>query len=175
MLWKKQDQPYYTNEDYRIRKAGPTDAKDIISCMQGVMDERIYLVSEYYLLTEKGEQDRIRNPEDLTLVCDYSGKIVGVLTLQRGIHRKSRHTGTLGIAVSKGYRHSGIGTNMINVALKWAKEAGIRKINLEVFSTNTNAIEAYKKIGFYIEGSRKGQFIIDGKYVDDVLMSYYTE
>ncbi len=175
MLWKRQEQPEYTNEEYSIRKASASDAKAIILCMQGVMDEKIYLVSEYYLLTEKGEQDRIRNPDDLTLVCDFGGRIVGVLTLQRGIYKKSRHAGTLGIAISRGYRHRGIGTNMIRHALKWAKSAGIEKVNLEVFSSNQNAIEAYRKIGFRIEGAKKRQFVIDGQYVDDVLMSFFTE
>lgn len=175
MLWKRSEQVEYSNEDYTIRHAGPSDARDIINCMQGVMDEKVYLVSEYYLLTEKGEADRIRNPDDLTLICDFRGKVVGVLTMQRGMHKKSRHTATLGIAISKGYRHKGIGTNMMVAALKWARESGIRKTNLEVFSSNVNAISAYRKIGFQIEGIKKKQFVIDGEYVDDVLMSFYTD
>ncbi len=175
MLWKRQEQAEYSNGEYSIRKALPSDAKDVILCMQGVMDEKIYLVGEYYLLTERGEQDRIRNPDDLTLVCDYSGRVVGVLTMQRGIHKKSRHTALLGIAISRGYRHKGIGTRMIRIALDWARNAGIKKVNLEVFSSNINAIKAYKKLGFHTEGSKKGQFLIDGDYVDDVLMTYYLE
>lgn len=175
MLWKRQEQVEFTNGEYSIRKALPSDAKEIILCMQGVMDEKVYLVGEYYLLTEKGEQDRIRNPDDLTLVCEKSGRVVGVLTLQRGIHKKSRHTAILGIALSRGYRHQGIGTRMIEIALDWARGTGIKKVNLEVFSSNINAIRAYKKIGFHTEGFKKGQFVIDGELVDDVLMTYYLE
>ncbi|HEU12758.1 MAG TPA: GNAT family N-acetyltransferase, partial [Euryarchaeota archaeon] len=44
---------------------------------------------------------------------------------------------------------------------------------LEVFSTNVNAIELYKKLGFEIEGIRKKQFKIEGNYVDDVLMAKF--
>lgn len=175
MLWKKQEAVEYSNDQYSIRRAVPADAKEIIHCMQSVMDEKIFLVGEYYLLTERGEQDRIRNPDDLTLVCDHTKKLVGVLTLQRGIHRKSRHAAVLGIAISRGFRHMGIGTRMIEIALDWAKNAGIKKVNLEVFSSNTNAIRAYSKLGFQIEGSKKKQFLIDGEYVDDVLMTYFFE
>ncbi len=158
-----------------IRRASERDAKGIIDCMQSVMDERIYLVSEYYLLTEKGEQNRIRNPDDLTLVCESAGRIIGVLTLQRSFHSKSRHTANLGIAIRSGYRHMGIGTAMIKRAILWSKEREIKKINLEVFSSNTNAINLYRKLGFIEEGRRRRQFVINGKYVDDVLMTYYTD
>ncbi|MCL4330197.1 MAG: GNAT family N-acetyltransferase [Candidatus Thermoplasmatota archaeon] len=156
---------------YDIREARPSDARGIISCMQGVMDERVFLVGEYYMWTEKGEQDRIRNPDDLTLVCQYGDRIVGVLTLQRGYYRKNRHTAQLGIAVGAGHRHNGVGTRMISYAIDWSRSRGIRKVNLEVFSTNKNAIEAYRKLGFMVEGVRKNQFIIEGMYVDDILMS----
>ncbi len=154
-----------------IREAKPSDARGIINCMQSVMDERVFLVGEYYMWTEKGEQDRIRNPDDLTVVCQNGDSIVGVLTLQRGYYRKNRHTAQLGIAVSAGHRHMGIGTKLISYATDWARSRGIRKINLEVFSTNQNAIAAYRKLGFKVEGVRKNQFIIEGAYVDDVLMS----
>lgn len=175
MFWKKQEQVEYSNGEYSIRKASPSDAKGIITCMQGVMDEKVYLVGEYYLLTERGEQDRIRNPEDLTLVCESGSRVVGVLTFQRGMHKKSRHTAILGIAISKGFRHRGIGTKMMEIALSWGKKAGVKKVNLEVFSSNVNAVNAYMKLGFQIEGYKKGQFLIDGEYVDDVLMTYYIE
>ena len=60
------------------------------------MDEKIYLVSEYYLLTERVEQERLKNKDDLTLVCEVNGKIVGVTTIQRGMYRKNRHTASAG-------------------------------------------------------------------------------
>ncbi len=173
MLWKEKSEAQKSASDYIIRKADPRDAKGIINCMQSVMDERIYLVSEYYLLTERGEQERIRSPDDLTLVCERGSEIVGVLTIQRGMYRKNRHTANLGIAIKSGHRHSGIGTKLITQGIDWCRENGIKKLNLEVFSSNTNAISLYEKIGFVHEGSRKRQFIIDGEYVDDVLMTYW--
>ena len=42
-----------------------------------------------------------------------------------------------------------------------------------VFSHNRNAIALYEKIGFQIEGSKKGQFMVEGHYSDDVLMTYW--
>ncbi len=171
MLFKRQRD--LERSEYIIRRADPSDARGIINCMQSVMDERVYLVGEYYLLTERGEQERIRSPEDLTLVCDRYGEIVGVLTIQRGMYKKNRHTANLGIAVKLGNRNKGLGTGMIREAIIWCGQQGIKKLNLEVFSTNIGAIKAYEKVGFHEEGRRKGQFMINGEPVDDVLMTYY--
>ena len=171
MLWRKQDE--VQSQEYRIRKAVPSDAKGIINCMQSVMDERIYLVSEYYLLTERGEQERIRSLEDLTLVCEISNEIIAVLTIQRGMYKKNRHTANLGIAIKSGHRRKGVGTGMIKEAISWCRKHNISNLNLEVFSSNVNAIKAYEKIGFAEEGRKKNQFRIEGQYVDDVFMTYY--
>ena len=63
---------------------------------------------------------------------------------------------------------------MIAEAISWSKQQGIDKINLEVFSSNVDAIKAYRKLGFQYEGVRKRQFLIGDQYVDDVLMTYFT-
>ena len=169
-MLKKHEQ----TENYLIRRGVPGDAHGIIECMQSVMDEKIYLVSEYYLLTERGEQERLKSRDDLTLVCELNGKIVGVTTIQRGMYKKNRHTASLGIAIRKEFRHMNIGTGMIKEAISWSREQGIEKINLEVFSSNIHAINTYRKLGFEYEGVRKRQFMIGNRYTDDVLMTYFT-
>lgn len=173
MLWKEKGTWENTFGAYRIRKADPRDARGVINCMQSVMDERIFLVSEYYLLTERGEQERIRNPDDLTVVAEKDGEIVGVLTVQRGMYRKNRHTANLGIAIKSAHRRKGLGSELISAGIDWCRENYIRKLNLEVFSSNKGAISLYEKLGFSIEGIRKSQFVIDGTYVDDVFMTIW--
>lgn len=173
MLWKNREVWETSFGEYTIRKADPKDAKGVINCMQSVMDERIFLVSEYYLLTERGEQERIRSPDDLTVIAERLGEVVGVLTVQRGMYRKNRHTANLGIAIKKPHRKKGLGSELITAGIQWCKENYIRKLNLEVFSSNKNAIALYEKLGFSIEGTRKNQFVIEGKYVDDVFMTYW--
>ncbi|MCL4319794.1 MAG: GNAT family N-acetyltransferase [Candidatus Thermoplasmatota archaeon] len=158
---------------YEIRVAVPSDAAGIIKCMQNVMSEKIYLVSEIYLYTERGQKDILRNPDDLTLVTVFNGEIVGTMNIQRGFYKKNRHTANLGIAIVSEHRGKGIGRRMIENGIKWCRENGIIKLNLEVFSSNENAISLYKKLGFTIEGQRKGQFLVENTYVDDILMTIY--
>ncbi len=175
MLWKEKGLGETVFGDYLIRRAEPKDAKGVINCMQSVMDERVFLVSEYYLLTERGEQERIRSPDDLTVVAEKDSEIIGVLTIQRGMYRKNRHTANLGIAIKTGHRRKGLGRKLISSGIDWCRDNYVKKLNLEVFSSNTNAIGLYETMGFVVEGARKGQFVIDGKYVDDVFMTYWLE
>ncbi len=156
-----------------IRNAIPSDSVGIIDCMQSVMSEKVYLVSEIYLYSERGQKDLIRNPDDLNLVAIIGNEIVGTINVQRGIYKKNRHTANLGIAIKKQYREMGIGTELIKRAIKWAFEQNILKMNLEVFSSNEKAVSLYKKLGFEIEGVRRGQFVIENSFVDDVLMTIY--
>lgn len=174
MLWRGKGLEQVEFGEYLIRRGDPRDARGIINCMQSVMDERIYLVSEYYLLTERGEQERIRSPDDLTVVAQKDGEIVGVLTIQRGMYRKNRHTANLGIAIKSSHRRKGLGMKLISSGIDWCRENYVKKLNLEVFSSNKSAIALYEKMGFVIEGVRKKQFVIGGTYVDDVFMTFWT-
>ncbi|MVT14244.1 MAG: GNAT family N-acetyltransferase [Euryarchaeota archaeon] len=157
-----------------IRRAKPDDAQGIIDCFNDVMSEGIYLLGERYLGDIDFLEMRINDEmNELFLVAIYNKKVVGVLTLTRESFKKNNHVAFLGIAIIKDFRHRGIGKAMMETSFEWAKQMGIEKICLEVFSTNTNAIELYKKMGFEIEGIRKKQFKIEGEYVDDVLMAKF--
>ncbi len=157
-----------------IKKAERGDLQGIIDCFDDVMKEEIYLLGEKYLADEDFLSMRIFDEQnELFLVARDNGKVIGVLTLTRERFKKNRHVAQLGIAIRKGYRGLGIGTNLIDLSLVWARETGIEKVCLEVFSTNTVAINLYKKMGFFQECVRKRQFKIRGEYVDDILMAKF--
>jgi ribosomal protein S18 acetylase RimI-like enzyme len=52
------------------------------------------------------------------------------------------------VFVDPRYRKMGLATRLINYALKIAKEKGARKVNLNVDSKKTNAINLYRRLGF---------------------------
>ena len=102
---------------------------------------------------------------------DGSEKFLGQITIESNFEWDGMdHVGSLGILVHPSYRNMGVGQALIEAALPEALERGKKKIILSVFDTNPRAIALYKKMDFEIVGSRKGQFLVDGKYVDEVLM-----
>ena len=48
---------------------------------------------------------------------------------------------------------------------------GARKLSLRVLGDNTVARGLYESCGFAVEGVLRDEFLVDGRYVDDVLMA----
>ena len=72
----------------------------------------------------------------------------------------------------KEWRGQGIGTMLMESLLEWATANPlIEKVCLEVFTTNSNAIRLYRKLGFVEEGLRlKDIKFGPGRYVDTLAM-----
>lgn len=47
----------------------------------------------------------------------------------------------------------------------------MHRLELNVFSYNTQALHVYEKSGFRIEGIRRDAIMFNGKYADDILMA----
>ncbi|MGI9400500.1 MAG: GNAT family N-acetyltransferase [Rhizobiaceae bacterium] len=56
---------------------------------------------------------------------------------------------------------------MIDLAERWL---GIHRLGLVVWENNQRAIETYKKYGFEVEGTMRDYVLIDGKWVNAIVM-----
>ena len=54
---------------------------------------------------------------------------------------------------------------------RWPARRGARKLTLRVLASNPGAIRVYQRAGFVEEGRLTGLFLLEGQYVDDLLMS----
>lgn len=162
-----------------IREAKPDDAQGIINVMRSVGSEKIFTVSEYFPMTEEEERDfikRLDRKKDMIFVAAKGKDIVGCLTLFRyygGRSPKVQHVGEIGISIISSYRNQKIGSRLLEFAIDWAAKHDYEKLCLSVFSTNEIAIHVYKKFGFEEEGIRKKQFIVNGIYVDEIIMGKF--
>jgi ribosomal protein S18 acetylase RimI-like enzyme len=75
-----------------------------------------------------------------------------------------------GLAVDPTERRRGLGRTLLYAALDEARRQGAQRITLRVLSVNTPARRLYESQGFVVEGVLPREFLIDGVYVDDVLM-----
>jgi ribosomal protein S18 acetylase RimI-like enzyme len=82
-----------------------------------------------------------------------------------------RHVGTLGMGILPKYRGQGIGHRLATDTIRAATEAGMERIELEVFASNERAIALYRKLGFVIEGIKRNARKLDGVYDDNVFMA----
>lgn len=165
-----------------IRTALAKDASQVVKLMKGVIKEGPFTLyeSDEYRSTAKSEAKRIKRfkdaPGKIYLVAEMRNEIAGFISFDNWDTRRTAHTGLFSIFLKKKFRGTGIGRLLINSMLNWGKHNPVnKKISLAVFSTNKNAIALYKKLGFRREGCCPRDMIINGKYVDSILMYKYTK
>jgi ribosomal protein S18 acetylase RimI-like enzyme len=111
-------------------------------------------------------------PEDV-LVALAGGKVVGYVRIQQGSPLAStRHVLRVnGIAVDPPFQRRGIGRALIDAAVAEARRRGARRLTLRVLGANGPARRLYESAGFAVEGVLRGEFFLEGAYVDDVFMA----
>ena len=158
----------------RIRRARAADASAVIAHVNEVGAEGVYIMTERLTRSLNAERALFRHADGksgLYLVALLDGRIVGTSDIARGRHLKNRHTAGLGIAVRADARGLGLGTAMMRTMIAWARSVGVRKLTLGVFATNRRALTLYRKLGFVTEGRLRGQVILRGRAVDEILMA----
>ena len=160
-----------------IRPAEPGDAPALVQLAQEIGSE-----PERWLLTtdvwrDAGEERRYlkavrRHADAAVFVAEDGGRIVGRLSVGRDPHPASRHVADLGLMVAKSHRGLGVGRALLDRAAAWARESGVRKLELHVFPWNTPAIALYERYGFTKVGVRVAHYVRDGDDVDAILMAY---
>jgi ribosomal protein S18 acetylase RimI-like enzyme len=109
---------------------------------------------------------------DNVLVAELDGAVVGWTKIAPPTPLPSNaHVAQLqGLAVDGSVRRRGVGRALIDAACALARERGARRITLRVLGTNPGAQRLYTAAGFTVEGVLPEEFLLGGRYVDDVLM-----
>jgi RimJ/RimL family protein N-acetyltransferase len=82
-----------------------------------------------------------------------------------------KHSGVFGMGVIDAFRGKGIGTSLIDAALKAARAMSLTRVELTVRADNEPARRLYEKFGFEIEGTCRRHFRVDGRDYDSYLMA----
>ncbi|GAB3283470.1 GNAT family N-acetyltransferase [Parasphingorhabdus pacifica] len=76
-----------------------------------------------------------------------------------------------GFSVAPEHQGKGVGTALLHAVRREAAARGARRITLRVLGTNTRAQALYRRHGYQVEGTLRGELFLREKYVDDVLMA----
>jgi ribosomal protein S18 acetylase RimI-like enzyme len=77
-----------------------------------------------------------------------------------------------GLAVAPAHQRRGIARTLLEAAMAEARRRGARRLTLRVLAPNAAARALYEGVGFVVEGVQRGEFLLAGAYVDDVLMAH---
>ncbi|WP_306327587.1 GNAT family N-acetyltransferase [Streptomyces venezuelae] len=114
--------------------------------------------------------DRHR-PEDY-LVAVREGVVVGyVRTVPPTPLAATAHVRQIqGLVVAESARGLGVARALLRAAMDRARADGAVRMTLRVLGHNAPARALYASEGFAVEGVLPGELLLDGVYVDDVLM-----
>lgn len=113
---------------------------------------------------------RITNAPDVRIFAiRVGGQLIGTcqlfdISMQ---HRSAELQIRIGESSARG---NGYGTAAVLELLNYAVGLGLHRVWLRVFATNRAAIRCYEKCGFQKEGLQRDAALIEGKWVDIVLM-----
>lgn len=108
------------------------------------------------------------NPYFIALAAD---EVVGYCEIERVNFPANAHAGILEIGILPTFRDRGLGFRLISSVLAEARRAGFVRVALGVHADNARAIALYEKVGFVREGVLRDAVLIDGKYLDAILMA----
>jgi RimJ/RimL family protein N-acetyltransferase len=160
-----------------VRPAVPADANALADLGRKVAGE-----GELWLTYNRTHSDERRNLKSVrrdsnagVFVAETPTGVVGRISIARDGNPYSNHVAELGLMVAAGERRRGVGTALMEEAVKWARGSGVTKLELHVFPHNEPAIALYRKLGFQDEGHRHRHYRIGGHYVDAILMALYLD
>ncbi len=151
-----------------IRKATSFDAHAIMEFLKkvGAETDNLSFGGEGIGIPLEGIKSFITNSKCYYIALD-GNKIIGSTQLSPG-RRRFAHTSEFAISVLKDYWGKGIAQKLFDKSLLWAKENGVRKINLEVRDDNLRAIRFYERNGFVKEGMMLRMLLINDTFIDGI-------
>ena len=100
--------------------------------------------------------------------------LVGHVTLW-GIDPSVR-SATLGIMIGGPHVERGLGTDALQVALRFAfEELDLNKVELSVWEFNSRALHVYERVGFVVEGTRRAATFHAGRFWSQTQMGMLKE
>jgi L-phenylalanine/L-methionine N-acetyltransferase len=144
---------------------------------------RAVVAERRFVRTESAEQSirfyrrrffrKTWEPNEACLVAVGDGRVIGNLSVSREEGPTTRHVASLGMAVAPDWRGQGVGTALLQEAIRWAREMGVEKLALSVYPDNDAARALYRKFGFEEEGRLTGHSKKSIGYRDEIVMGLW--
>ncbi len=165
---------------YSIRKARPDDASILAEAEREIAKVPGRLASRPEEIKDEKCRDKIlslsQNDSAIYLVVEKNNSIVGHAILEPHQLANVSHVVFLTIAIHEGYQGMGLGKILMQKLIEWAQShPKIEKIELQVRSSNIQAIALYKNLGFVEEGRKTKRLKYGANdYLDDIYMALWV-
>ena len=159
---------------YRVRLATEADAEAICRIYnQGIEDRVATLETQLRTPDERRQWLAARGPCYPVIVAESASDTTPVAwgSLNPFSPREAyRHVADFSIYVERAVRGKGLGKLVLGRLIELAREHGFHKMVLSAFPTNTGGMALYEAMGFRTVGIYKEQGLLDGRWVDTIIM-----
>jgi phosphinothricin acetyltransferase len=112
-----------------------------------------------------------RGPRHPVVVADDDGRVIAWGSLNAFNPREAyRHVADFSIYVERAYRGKGVGRQLLAHLIDLARALGYHKMVLSAFPFNGAGMALYERMGFRTVGIYREQGLLDGRWVDTVVM-----
>jgi len=142
-----------------VRPARQEDITGIVGVIEAVASVDNYVVATR--LAEEISRDEVllrhnQSKERVFFVATVNDDTVG-WTHVGGVNLpKMGHTATLTVGVLERYRGNGLGSELVESGLEWARDHGYRKVYQNLPETNERAVSFLENQGWSVESTRDG-------------------
>ena len=161
-----------------IRRAFPADAAGIAAVLQVIVAERIHSAIDRArtVAEERSYLESLSPREAVHVAVDDRARIVGlqILDLWSPILGSMAHVAQVGTFVLPEWRGRGVGRQLWSTTAVFTRDAGYRKLVIQVRGSNSAAQAFYRGLGFRDCGRLTRQVVIDGVEDDEVLMELFV-
>ncbi|HEU5193663.1 MAG TPA: arsinothricin resistance N-acetyltransferase ArsN1 family A [Methylomirabilota bacterium] len=157
---------------YHVRPANADDAAAICEIYnQGIEDRLATLETEPRAPAERREWLEAKSERHPVIVAEHEGQIVGWGSLNVFNARPAyRHVADFSVYVERAWRGKGVGRVLLERLIELAREHGYHKLVLSAFPFNTAGVALYERLGFRTVGIYREQGLLDGRWVDTIIM-----
>lgn len=144
--------------------------------LASVASERVYSAIDraWTIEQERRYLESLSPREVIHVVLDERSEIVGLQILERwSILESMAHVGQVGTFLLAAERGRGLGYRLWTETISFARQAGYRKLAIQVRGSNARAQAFYQRIGFRECGRLARQVVIDGQEDDEILMELF--
>jgi phosphinothricin acetyltransferase len=155
-----------------VRFAVEADAAAICEIYnQGIEDRLATLETERRTPEERRQWIKSRSARHPVIVAEDAGRVLAWGSLNPFNPREAyRHVADFSIYVERGQRGRGVGRLVLARLIELARELGYHKMVLSAFPFNPAGMALYEKLGFRTVGLYKEQGMLDGRWVDTIVM-----
>jgi phosphinothricin acetyltransferase len=155
-----------------IRPAGSSDVPAITRIYnEGIRDRLATLETEERTLEERQDWLAGRGERHPVLVAERDGALLGWGSLNQFNPRPAYgHVADFSVYVAREARGTGVGSSLLTALIARARALGYHKLVLAAFPHNEAGMRLYQRFSFREVGVYREQGLLDGRWVDVVVM-----